>query len=89
MSGIEEFWRAEREAHRRESARRQPEPKSDPNERVRIIELDTLTGERRTLPNYDTAPDYTWARHEAERSIAWRRANITSRYDYRIERAEA
>lgn len=51
-------------------------------ERVRIIETDCLTGAERELPNYDDKGRGTWTLEDAERSIAWRRANITSRYDY-------
>lgn len=49
---------------------------------IQVIEIDTMTGFERDLPNYTGAE---WTRESAEEAVAFRRAIITARYDYRIE----
>jgi hypothetical protein len=61
---------------------------SDNSERVRIIEWDGMTGNDRVIVNLsDGEHGGTYTREEAERSIEWRKANITSRYSYEIQPA--
>lgn len=67
--------------------RAEPEPK--PDDIVRVIEIDTMTGAERPLDNYKNKPwTETFTRAQAEESVAWRRKNITARYGYRIELAK-
>lgn len=54
-------------------------------ELFKVIETDGMTGWRKYLDNMKHSPwRVTFTRDEAEASVAWRKANITSRYAYDI-----
>lgn len=54
-------------------------------ELFKVIEIDGMTGWQKYLDNMKHSPwRATFTRDEAEASVAWRKANITSRYSYEI-----
>ena len=55
------------------------------DERCIVIEHDGMTGNKRRLDNMASSPwADTFTRAEADEMVAWRKANITSKYSYEI-----